>query len=46
VNRFPQLRYPEAQTLVARVLELANIVSSASNADVVEAAIKRRLHPT
>lgn len=41
--RNPHLNRPEAELLVDRVLELANIVSSGSNADVVEAAIQRRL---
>lgn len=39
----PHLSRPEAENLVGKVMELANIVSSASNTDVVEAAIRRRL---
>lgn len=43
MRRGPHLSVTSAQTLVRRVLELANIVSSSSNADVVEAAIRRRM---
>lgn len=43
VSHVPHLGRFEAETLVGRVMELANIVSSASFDEVVKAAIRRRL---
>jgi hypothetical protein len=43
LSRSPHLSRPEAEACVAKVMELANVVSSGTNADVVEAAIQRRL---
>ena len=43
LGREPGVDRADAKTLVARVMEMANVVSSSSNEDVVEAAIRRRL---
>lgn len=42
-NLNPRCTLPEADTLVRRVLELANVVSSDSSAEVITAAVERRL---
>lgn len=42
-GRGPNLDQETAERHVGRVLELANVVSSGSNAEVIEAAIRRRL---
>lgn len=42
-KRPPHLSRPEAERLVGKVMNLANIVSSGTNADVIEASIQRRL---
>src|SRR5690606_23381252 len=42
-GREPRVDRATAETLVGRVMEMANIVSSDSNVEVVEAAIRRRL---
>lgn len=43
MGRGPHLSRQAAETCIAKVMELANVVSSGSNADVVEASTERRL---